>query len=77
MSIREPSPPWPFPPTLPAGFAFGSGAAAGEQQDMGSGDEPPATAIATSGQPRGIPFCCGKQGLFWEGRVLRSGFVSG
>lgn len=60
----------PFPPRCRQGFAFGSGAAAGERQEMGSEDEPPATAIATSGQPCGIPLCCGQQGLFLGRRGL-------
>lgn len=50
----------PFPLRCLRGFAFCLGAAAGERQVTGSGDEPPATAIATSslehrGQPCSIP----------------------
>lgn len=61
------------------GFAFCSGEAAGERQAMGSGDEPPAAAIATSslerrGQPCSIPKRLQPAGSFpWEGRILGSG----
>lgn len=70
------------PPHRLRGFAFCSGEAAGERQAMGSGDEPPAAAIATSslerhGQPCSIPKRLPPAGSFsWEGRILGSGSLS-
>lgn len=67
----------PFPPRCRQGFAFGSGAAAGERQEMGSRTShppqplpPPASRVASGSAAASRVF-------FWEGGVLGSGFLSG
>lgn len=67
----------PLPPRCLWGFAFCSGAAAGKRRAMGSGDEPPATAIAIS-SPAQHPEPLQPAGSFvWEKGVLGSSSMSG
>ena len=68
VSVREQSGPWPFPPALPAGFAFCLGAAAGDP-GMSHPSRPLPPPPQCQPQPAvQHPKAAAASGVFWLGR---------